>query len=236
LKKLSSDSSLSSLCSLRLKEWWSARIARQKAIDASISAKAEFEFLYDKPYEDKSKVRVAGPFTVESVSPHRVLTVNENDDVVDGWKMSENKPKAPFAGTPDFASVILENLKLAGVQQARKEDRITFTSLTGWPGEYVCAEGRYFEGATKAQAGAVGKSPSPPSGERFRPKKISRIEPLNLIENRASVVGRSVAALPFGAFRSSGLPAGEIGSGRRHTYCLVTPRVWCSRWGGLSFR
>ena len=128
------------------KAWWEARIARQKAIDASIADKAEFEFLYDKPYEDKSKVRVAGPFTVESVSPHRVLTVNENDDVVDGWKMSEDKGKTAFAGTPDFASVILENLKLAGVQQAHKEDRITFTSFTGWPGEYICAEGRYLEG------------------------------------------------------------------------------------------
>ena len=53
--------------------WWQARIARQQAIDASIASKAEFEYLYDKPYEDKKKVRVAGPFTVESLSPHRVL-------------------------------------------------------------------------------------------------------------------------------------------------------------------
>jgi adenine-specific DNA-methyltransferase len=53
--------------------WWQQRIARQKEIDASIAAKAEFEYLYDKPYEDKKKVRVAGPFTVESLSPHRTL-------------------------------------------------------------------------------------------------------------------------------------------------------------------
>jgi adenine-specific DNA-methyltransferase len=127
-------------------EWWRARIERQQEIDASIVAKAEFEYLYDKPYDHKNKVRVAGPFTVESLSPHRVLTVDENDNVVDGWKLSEKKNNAPFAGTPDFASVILENLKLAGVQQAHKEDRITFTSLTGWPGKYICAEGRYLEG------------------------------------------------------------------------------------------
>ena len=50
-------------------DWWQARIARQKEIDASIAAKAEFEYLYDKPYDDKKKVRVAGPFTVESLSP-----------------------------------------------------------------------------------------------------------------------------------------------------------------------
>jgi adenine-specific DNA-methyltransferase len=52
-------------------DWWQARIARQKEIDASIAAKAEFEYLYDKPYEDKKKVRVAGPFTVESLAPPR---------------------------------------------------------------------------------------------------------------------------------------------------------------------
>src|SRR5207237_9779558 len=64
-------------------EWWNARIARQKEIDASIAAKAEFEYLYDKPYDDKKKVRVAGPFTVESLSPHRVLGVNENAELMD---------------------------------------------------------------------------------------------------------------------------------------------------------
>lgn len=141
------------------KAWWEARIARQQEIDASIAAKAEFEFLYDRPYEDKSKVRVAGPFTVESLSPHRVLTVDENDNVVDGWRLSDKKGTAPFAGMPDFASVILENLKLAGVQQAHKEDGIAFTSLVGWPGKYICAEGRYFEGAPVFP-------PSPLHGER----------------------------------------------------------------------
>ncbi len=64
-------------------DWWQARIARQQEIDASIAAKAEFEYLYDKPYEDKKKVRVAGPFTVESLSPHRVLGVDENDELID---------------------------------------------------------------------------------------------------------------------------------------------------------
>ena len=64
-------------------DWWQARIARQREIDKSVAAKAEFEFLYDKPYDDKKKVRVAGPFTVESLSPHRVLGVDENDELID---------------------------------------------------------------------------------------------------------------------------------------------------------
>ena len=49
--------------------WWQARVSRQREIDASIAASADYEYLYDKPYEDKKKVRVAGPFTVESLSP-----------------------------------------------------------------------------------------------------------------------------------------------------------------------
>ena len=60
-------------------QFWTARVTRQREIDASIAAKAEFEYLYDKPYEAKKTVRVAGPFTVESLSPHRVLTVGVDD-------------------------------------------------------------------------------------------------------------------------------------------------------------
>ena len=79
-------------------DWWQARIARQKEIDASIAAKAEFEYLYDKPYEDKKKVRVAGPFTVESLSPHRVLGVDENDELIDPLK----KTGAEYGGKQSF--------------------------------------------------------------------------------------------------------------------------------------
>ncbi len=120
-------------------EWWQARIARQQEIDASIAAKAEFEYLYDKPYEDRKKVRVAGPFTVESLSPHRVLGVDENDELIDSMKESGGA----YGEGQDFTQMILENLKTAGVQQAHKEDRITFTALTPWPGDLVCAEGRF---------------------------------------------------------------------------------------------
>jgi adenine-specific DNA-methyltransferase len=128
--------------------WWKNRIARQKEIDASISAKADFEYLYDKPYEDRKKVRVAGPFTVESLSPHRVLGVDENDELIDGTAESG----AGFGEERDFAAMIIENLKTAGVQQAHKEDKINFASITPWPGYYVCAEGRYMEGGDGAEA------------------------------------------------------------------------------------
>ena len=129
-------------------DWWQARITRQQEIDKSIAAKAEYEYLYDKPYEDKRKVRVAGPFTVESLSPHRVLGVDEDDELIDPLK--EN---AVEDGTnQSFPQMILENLKVAGVQQAHKADRITFTALAPWPGGLVCAEGRYLEGKEEKRA------------------------------------------------------------------------------------
>ena len=128
--------------------WWEARIARQQEVDASIAAKADFEYLYDKPYEDRRKVRVAGPFTVESISPHRVLDVDENDELIDNVA----EARLGYGETQDFASVILEHLRTSGVQQAHKEDRIAFSSITPWPGDLVCADGRYVEGGEEAGA------------------------------------------------------------------------------------
>ena len=122
--------------------WWEARIARQQEIDDSIAGKADYEYLYDKPYEEKRKVRVAGPFTVESLSPHRVLAVDENDDLLD--RVAE--AKADYGPQHDFAGMILKQLAIAGVQQAHKEDRIAFAAVSPWPGAYICAEGRYVDG------------------------------------------------------------------------------------------
>ena len=131
-------------------QWWEQRIARQREIDASIAAKADSEYLYDKPYADKKTVRVAGPFTVESLSPHRVLGLDENDELIDPLAEKARENGEEYASTQSFPQMILENLKTAGVQQAHKEDRIVFTSLTPWPGEMVCAEGRYVEGNSQS--------------------------------------------------------------------------------------
>ena len=130
-------------------QWWDQRIARQQEIDASIAAKADYEYLYDKPYEDNKKVRVAGPFTVESLSPHRVLGTDENDELID----TAAETKLGYGAKQDFAAMILDNLKTAGVQQAHKEDRIDFSGLKPWPGDLVCAEGTYVEGNAEKRAG-----------------------------------------------------------------------------------
>ena len=84
---------------------------------------------------------------MESLSPHRVLGVDENDELIDPWTKTE--------GAPDFAGMVLENLKTAGVQQAHKEDKIAFSSVVPWPGRLIGAEGRYQENETSRRAGIL---------------------------------------------------------------------------------
>ena len=132
-------------------DWWEFRIARQKEIDKSIAQKADVELLYDRPYEDTSKVRVSGPFTVESLSPHRVVPADEAE-LIEQLDAAEGRRGRADAPLNDFASMVLENLKSAGVHQAAKDDRIAFTALKGWPGGYIAAEGHFMEGETEKRA------------------------------------------------------------------------------------
>ena len=81
-----------------------------------------------------------GPLTVESLSPNRFLGFDENDELID----NHCDDHGVFGAKSDFANIILDNLKLSGVQQAHKEDRIDFSSVKPWPGILVCAEG-FFE-------------------------------------------------------------------------------------------
>ena len=125
--------------------WWELRIARQKEIDASIAANSEFQYLFDRPYTDNRKVRVAGPFTVESLSPHRIITSDDDDDreiaeTGSGYRYDGDVPER------DFATLMLDNLRTSGVQQSQKSGKIDFVAITGWPGEYICAEGLFMEG------------------------------------------------------------------------------------------
>ena len=135
-------------------KWWEGRIARQREIDASIAKAADVELLYDRPYEDKTRVRVAGPFTVESLSPHRVVPADAAAlfDEADELLGDKRAPRAASGATPtDFAGMILDNLRAAGVSSKDKADKIDFTSLTPWPGARgICAEGRFMEGDGEA--------------------------------------------------------------------------------------
>ena len=122
-------------------KWWELRICRQNQIDASIVAHSDSAYLYDSPLEDNRIARVAGPFTVESVSPHRVLAVGEDNEFIDPHAQSRVDHSVPR----DFASMILANLITAGVQQSHKEDKISFSTMRPWPGDLICADARFVE-------------------------------------------------------------------------------------------
>ncbi|WP_292466093.1 site-specific DNA-methyltransferase [Mesorhizobium sp.] len=138
-------------------EWWKGRIARQEEIDASIARAADVEMLYDRPYEDKSKVRVAGPFTVESLSPHRIVTARD-DTLGAEIKAGDGALQPAPANVPeiDFGRMVLEHLRSAGVHQLAKADTIRFNSVEPWPGNWLAAKGIYTDGdGREKQAGIL---------------------------------------------------------------------------------
>jgi adenine-specific DNA-methyltransferase len=118
-----------------LAEWWRLRQGRQAAIDASIARHADTELLYDQPYEDNKRIRVSGPFTVESLSPHRVITTDEGP-------LRATKDDGTAVNTSgQFTTMILENLKTAGVQNTVKQERLKFDRLEPFAGTWLQAAG-----------------------------------------------------------------------------------------------
>lgn len=137
-------------------KWWEARIARQQEIDASIARAADVEMLYDRPYEDKSRVRVAGPFTVESLSPHRVVTARD-DTLGDELAAADGQMQPGPKNVPeaDFGAMVIDNLKRAGLHQKDKADTIQFNSVEPWPGQWLGAEARYTDGEGRERRAGV---------------------------------------------------------------------------------
>ena len=113
-------------------------------LDAALARYAESEILYDQPSLDPKIVRVCGPFTVESLSPHRVLDLDASDAPAS---------EAVADGNYNFVKVVLDNLKAAGVQNTVKNERLLFDTLEPYPGMYVQASGTYREGETVRRAG-----------------------------------------------------------------------------------
>jgi adenine-specific DNA-methyltransferase len=145
-----------------------ARRERQAEMDASIARNADIEYLHDRPYPKKAAVRVTGPFTVESLSPHRVLPADEEDDAVLAALAAESGepppprrplrlPSGPAApGGDDFVTAVLDNLQKAGVQNTKKNERLIFTTIRPWPGgRWVSAEATYEEAGTPKRAAIV---------------------------------------------------------------------------------
>jgi adenine-specific DNA-methyltransferase len=134
-----------------LGQWWGFRRKRQEEIDAAILRHSAPEILYDQPYEDNKRIRVAGPFTVESLSPHRVLETTEDRPTTEIEGQTQSS-----AG--QFVSMILENLRKAGVQNTIKNERLRFDRLEPYAGLWLQAVGEYTEkdGTVKRVAVCIG--------------------------------------------------------------------------------
>jgi adenine-specific DNA-methyltransferase len=134
------------------KQWWELRQKRQAEIDASIARRAEYEVLYDQPYEDNKRVRVTGPFTVESLSPHRTISVEDKKALAqtgrDGWTLKA-------VGPDNFGRMILENLRTAGVQTGKKGERLKFDVLEPFAGQWIHGRGEFVEKDGKRKRAAV---------------------------------------------------------------------------------
>ena len=114
------------------REWLSLKRERQLTMDASTARRAKNVVLYDQPYQDGKRVRVTGPFTVESLSPHFVL------DPVDAEAAAPTPTSSDVS--QDYHQHILEHLKTGGVQNRLQEQRITFDWMEEHPGEWLHAE------------------------------------------------------------------------------------------------
>jgi len=127
-------------------------------IDAAIKRHADFEMLYDKPYEDKKTVRVAGPFTVESLSPHRSLAFAGSVEDANRETISE-QDAASDADGPTFEQSIVDNLGKAGIQNGRKAERITFAAVESYAGSYIQAIGERVESGSAPARVAIAIGP-----------------------------------------------------------------------------
>ncbi len=124
-----------------------AKQKQQKEMNNSTIANAEVEMLVDCPYKAQNTVRVTSAFTVESLSPHRILPTDAEDENLD------SRPKSESENETRFWDVILENLKKAGVQNTKKDERLEFTELLPWAtGKHIQFIGRYMENNKEKQA------------------------------------------------------------------------------------
>src|SRR5207244_354130 len=91
------------------------------------------------------------PFTVESLSPHRLMSADENQD-------GQISP-AEQARHGDFTQLMLDNLKSAGVQNTRKAERLKFDRIEPFAGLWIQAEGTYTDKEGKARRVALSIGP-----------------------------------------------------------------------------
>jgi adenine-specific DNA-methyltransferase len=125
----------------------------REEVDAAIARHSESELLVDQPYEDRKKVRVTGRFTVESLSPHRVLDEDRPPPT------STEIAAATDADSPSFEQTILDNLRKAGVHNTFKGEAIRFDRLDLFAGTWIQAEGEFTDAESISRRVAISLGP-----------------------------------------------------------------------------
>ncbi len=118
----------------------------REEIEPAIARQAEQETLYDQPDEDRKKIRVTGPFTVESLSPHRTL------------EPADTTEEVAESGV-EFVPTILDNLRKAGVQNTVKQEHLNFDWLDPHAGTWVHARGAFTDAENTERTVAVSVGP-----------------------------------------------------------------------------
>lgn len=95
---------------------------------------ADEETLYDQPLEDKKKLRVSGPFTVETL---------QNFEPVSPESLDDGSQKTEDNGS--FEERIFEHLKSAGVRNGIKNEQAIFIRVERLADSYLHAEGFYID-------------------------------------------------------------------------------------------
>jgi adenine-specific DNA-methyltransferase len=97
--------------------------------------------LFDNPKKDNKKLRVSGPFTVETLQNFEPISPDELDNEI---RVNEEEGA--------FEEVIKQHLISAGVKNGRKDEHVIFTRIELLSHSYLHAEGFYQTAKGEAKA------------------------------------------------------------------------------------
>ncbi len=114
----------------------------------------EDEILYDQPQDDKKRLRVSGPFTVETLQSFEPIPPEQIDEEI---PVSDN-----------FEQQVFEHLISAGIKTGVKEEKAVFARVERISGPYLHAEGFYSTEAGEKKAYLnIGPSSEPSANRRL---------------------------------------------------------------------
>lgn len=109
---------------------------------------ADTETLYDKPEIDKKRLRVSGPFTVETLQNFEPVSPADLDNPLETVANNGGGPSE----MENFEKLVFNRLQSAGINNGDKTQHTKFTRVEQLAGEYLHAEGFYQTEAGEGKA------------------------------------------------------------------------------------